>query len=855
MAHAAKISTLTDGLIQSITSPSDAHQLKQYREHALKAFKSQQHARVNQFDVQSRLGGLEEKFVVFNKDPLADALRTRLDELARTPSQWTPEILALLLALSDRPVQNTNLSILDPADGDRAAVPQLTWADIIADDPLNEEGIWDDVSFASDSDADYDSVSEDSVADHTVSTHPSSLADEDIAAFARSFIISKNDVSITTLQSTRQQLRPGVREGAMVDITAYQAIREALLLLHGLPTDLFMRNAHSEVSFRATYRTGTCSQTSLNQVMHSFATIGSRLDRLQIWSISAQTSPVVQRLQSSVLRELRKFRSSLSAIEQRFLTEANAVVSLIEVLSSVQHCVKPLYCLYTAIFKNDSSIEDWAVLDCLYQTVCELQLTGAEQADLILMTRIFLDCFEVYLLPVHVWMAEGRLRDKDQGFFVLPLNQSADLGSLWHSSVALSRNENGAINAPTFMLRAAPRVFNAGRAVMFLAALRGAACNNISCKGRKNIDVDSVLRLQDQGFLPFSGVLDDAIEQWVDDHQQQGIVSLRQVLLSQCGLNNTLDAIDHLFMARDGSVFQQFADELFARFDRQGLWSDRYVLTDLAQNTLGSTSFISEAAISARLLSNDDSPKSLYHVVIDYAVPVPVRNVIADLNICQQAFTAHLQAYRAEYLLMKTQSNLTTMKSQHDHRVSETLSLRHRLVWFTRSFRGYLGEVTAMSMRDLRVSIDRASDMDGMWDAYTQFQRNLEGRLLLDKKLRPLYQSLMSILDMCEDVARLWLHLSADGDKLAAIPIARRRRFRRSGGEGMSDESSDDETTEETSTQSRPLPSVRALLEDYERQLHFFIAGLRSLSRAGGEPAWTLLAERLHLGLQDMKKM
>jgi len=65
------------------------------------------------------------------------------------PNNSTPEVLHLLLELSDEPLNKTRLSDLD------ALVPpsppkELTWEDIIAEDPLEGE-IWDDVDFGAES--------------------------------------------------------------------------------------------------------------------------------------------------------------------------------------------------------------------------------------------------------------------------------------------------------------------------------------------------------------------------------------------------------------------------------------------------------------------------------------------------------------------------------------------------------------------------------------------------------------------------------------------------------------------------------------------------------------------------------
>lgn len=92
---------------------------------------------------------LEEKFRIYNRDDLASALRSRLSELPSLTDGFTPELLSLFLLISDRPLENSRLDDLDalvPAEEPKG----LTWADIIADDPLHGD-IWRDVDFGAES--------------------------------------------------------------------------------------------------------------------------------------------------------------------------------------------------------------------------------------------------------------------------------------------------------------------------------------------------------------------------------------------------------------------------------------------------------------------------------------------------------------------------------------------------------------------------------------------------------------------------------------------------------------------------------------------------------------------------------
>ena len=156
MAQNAKISGLTDELIQSILRHDPAANKQAYKhakEIASRNLRGHQYARTNQFDVTATFKGLDEKFRIKNRDDLADALQTRLQKLEGYTNKYKPEFLSLLLQLADRPLENTQveaLELLRPP----SPPPPLTWAEILEDDPYSDEDIWKDIDYGADSSGD-----------------------------------------------------------------------------------------------------------------------------------------------------------------------------------------------------------------------------------------------------------------------------------------------------------------------------------------------------------------------------------------------------------------------------------------------------------------------------------------------------------------------------------------------------------------------------------------------------------------------------------------------------------------------------------------------------------------------------
>jgi len=91
------------------------------------------------------INGSEEKFRVYNRDDPVDPLHSRIAKLPFSTSGFNPEILSIFFSLSDRPLQNleiSDLGLLVKPD----SLKELTWENIIADHPMGGE-IWKHIDF------------------------------------------------------------------------------------------------------------------------------------------------------------------------------------------------------------------------------------------------------------------------------------------------------------------------------------------------------------------------------------------------------------------------------------------------------------------------------------------------------------------------------------------------------------------------------------------------------------------------------------------------------------------------------------------------------------------------------------
>jgi gamma-tubulin complex component 5 len=218
-----------------------------------------------------------------------------------------------------------------------------------------------------------------------------------------------------------------------------------------------------------------------------------------------------------------------------------------------------------------------------------------------------------------------------------------------------------------------------------------------------------------------------------------------------------------------------------------------------------------------------------------------------------------LRLYRSQYLLNQQEWTLNIMATHSkDQRVKELLALRQHLSWFATTLKGYVCEVTSIVTRQLTVDLEATVDVDGIVAAFDTFRLNLASKLLQHENLAPIQGSILAILELYEDLALEWRDAVKQISNHAAQPTPRQlvvqQRFSALGDRPEIDETADltdDEDDEETHRQhdQKSVLSVPSLLKEYNRQLSFLLAGLRSVSRIEGEPAWIMLSERLSWGV------
>jgi len=875
MAHTAKVGALTDELIQSIVNfdpASNRHAYRHAKDIASRELRGHQYARTNPFDVTARLAGLDEKFRIKSRDDLADALQTRLQKLEGVTSKFKPDYLSLLLLLADRPLENTHVDALELLKPPSPS-PNLTWAEILADDPYSDEELWKDIDYANDSSGDEKAPKK---RRDTRST-PATSVDEDYTYNPEAHVLENEDGVVKELTELQFWNVIPNEDGSKNNITELHIIRETLYMLAGLRTSLYHIDGHQyNIRINPTYTLSHAMPATVDHLLSQFTNIGKEVNRLRQWAEKSSSTPLTQTFKAAVRKRLLEYDRALSQLQQRYLLpDAPISVSLLELHSNCQSMSVPILRLAQLVSDVEPRllVNPFSHLEALFDHITLAQVT-LEKDVFNYTSRIFFECLKTYLKPIKRWMENGELGTDDETFFVFANDRSSDAASLWHDRYVLRHDAQDTLRSPKFLQPTVKKIFNTGKSVIFLQMLgiRDTGLHNFNQEPR--LDHETVCGTSDAIPLsPFPELFHAAFEVWIRSKYSVASNILRQHIFEPGGLMRILVNFEFLYFGRNGSVFEDFANAVFHRMDagRRG-WNDRYVLTDLARGTFGTIlprSDIERLVVrSSRTKSQSKSVKALSAISIDFALPWPIQNIIqrSALPIYQQLFTFLLQIYRVQHLLRRVRP--TRLETLRRIRCAHAIRLQHRLTWFTIVLRSYLTEtVIFFTTHDMTTAMEKAQDIDEMSQIHVKYVAKLQERALLSKAITPICNAIVAMLDLGISFAQAIEAVSNATSKTDMSPTITNQRHQnlahaipirlvQNADSDAAGEDDDAAAGRDTATNQRilghnstlPLDKTLETIDaDFARLLPFITAGLRSVGRVGAEPMWEQLAERLEM--------
>ncbi|KAG9240536.1 Spc98 family-domain-containing protein [Calycina marina] len=888
MAHIAKLGALTDELVVLLTSTSP---------------------KANQFDVENRLDGLEEKLAVYNEDLLANALKKRRDALVGSDQKWVPEILHLLLELSDKPLSKSRLEDLDfnkelPPD----TGPNLRWEDLAAEDPLlRSNSVWKNVDFGAESseDDDFDDT-QSKLSELTEPTDDSNFVENFTSLLEESSI---KDAAIEDLKKIRKaqfwQKDPSVSGARLTTVkkpmSELQAIREVLFMLSGYPTSLFedVGDAPNGIIASTSYALKHVSIDGFQHVIRDLAKHWPSLKTLRSWVEKEQTIPLVQVLRNAIAARLDIFDMTLTDLQHKCVVmPGDVVVSLLQIQSDVNKNARPLLRLSRMVtdVSGGSQTHAFRYLEMLFDETCNYQLHGDDEMYSYFGT-LFFECFQVYLRPIRRWMEEGELMQNDKVFFISEVLSATDLGTLWKSKFKIRKTPAGVLHAPVFMHASACKIFTTGKSVVVLKLLNRFRHLSGSRNDEPLLNFNVVCSPLNFQLAPFSELFNMAIDNWVKSKHQFASLTLRKTLFESCNLHESLNAISSLYLLDDGAIAAQFVAPIFDKLDTlDPSWNDRHTVTEYAQSTFGILPCVASDHLQILIRSLPRkyeavekcrrSVKTLAVIEMKYMLSWPVQIILkpASKISYQKIFSFLVQIRRSSHILQRRRIVEDTLgRTNSTDERALYYYVRTRLLWFTQTLYNYLTAVVLEpNTRAMKLTLRDADDLDAMIIVHETYMKTILDQALLGSKLELIHMSILKILDQSiqlEDAQaanssetralksqqrdRMDLSMASLGLQTPAKSSKYAYSFRRST-RVRDAESSDDELNVDlsilTSTydEEDEVSFVEALWKiraDYDRLVRFVASGVRGAARAsGGEESksWDLFGEMLESGL-DIK--
>jgi gamma-tubulin complex component 5 len=822
----------------------------------LRGLRQHSFLRTNQFQVEDRLRGLDERLRVHSRDRLADALQESLDRLAACSNNFTPDALHFLLELSDQPVQKSRLADLESlGQTEKKSGQQLTWAEIAREDGWADDRLlWRNVSFEDSSDEEPDGVesTEDS-ADNDDDATESSLGSQRWRALQE--LITKPGQPSLLQQVKADQgwlhdSRPSEEqkgEANSVFLSEMQIIREALFMLGGLPTTVF----RPDCAAKPIYMIKNVPEMASKSLLNAFTSCGRQLQPLRRFVASRQDLILNRALQDAIRRRLNVMDRGLAAVQAKYISsDKDVVVSLLDTVEVVYSLAGPLHRLAELITNSfdgsDAHKEPFRYLELLFEGAENAQAIGSE-ADYKLFGNIFFECFDFYVRPLRTWMEEGRLTDKDETFFISENQEQAALHRLWEDQYRLVHKTDGTLNAPSFLRPAVMRIFATGKSVVALRKLGSFGAEQRSRPAGEPLLTFDAVCCADMDFAPFTELFQQSFEQWVHSKHHTVSKTLHNALFTTCGLAASLEALQQVYFMSNGASSSAFSRAVFGLMDDlEPLWRDQVTLTNLAREAWvhlpEADRLTAYADANASRLGDAAARASvrlgLSAVHVDYRLSWPILLVVDERSLhgYRSAFSLLLQFSRAEHCL-QTRKILTDV-DRWDDSLRHLWLVRSKLLWFTSTLRSYLTfEVLEPAVHQLRADLSNALDVDEMIEVHSAFMKKTLEAACLSPKLDPIRECFLDILDLAIRLQQEWVAVEAH-----------KRAISLSGNENTADGR---QIGIEPVFNKAYGGVVREIRNDFERHLRFICSGLRGIARATSNAAsakWDVLAEMLEDG-------
>lgn len=860
-----------------LPSTETSLQDRKLKDNFLRTIKNHTYARTNQFAVDEHLTGLEEKFQVLNLDDLAAKLYSCRIELRSHDDHWIPDVLDLLLHLSDNPAKNSRVD--DLATGRLAQqIPELlTWKEVEADDPIDrQDSIWKIPSY---SDLSSDEDEADSGALSSAATSPDRLINKALDGKLSARLLDDFDPSLRSSISQLDKTQFWRLPGPEVCLTEKQAIQEVLLMLQGIPTSIF-NILPQAIEPNPRYRLEHLNATASSSLLSEAALLGSQINSIRVWLHLRQESNVMQLIEDRIRESLSAIDLSFSTMQDRILQRlpSAGIESLFQVLHLARSTSLPLRNMLRILPLLPPS-DPVTALDTLFAFV-DSTYSCYDEKTLEIALPILIAAFQLYAKPIDTWISTGSIREDGVRLFISENPRPVERLTLWHNWVHITPDDETRI--PSLLKSAAKNILTIGKTTAFLAQLQPGS-GAVEAIDPLAVSAKEAFDLTQQSSTSFCAIFDMIVNRHLTAALANATAKLTMLLEENCGFSRLLDALEHVFLCKNGAVWQRFESRVFEQIDRcVEVWNDRFLCADALFDTFSSVECVDPELITVRsaytssrtMESRRRSVKILSALTVSYEVSWPIANVIRPGSIVSYQKIALLlsQLRRVKFSLERRAYFCTQNISLGAGHVQTTArALCFQLSFFINTVYNHLtGCVIDSLTSSARARL--SGTIDEMIAVHADYIATLEHGCLCSKRIQPLREALISAMDLCirftdivsSPLTRQGPHL--DDFEAGSFISAHSQRYRKRRRAAESESSSEEEETsdggdgystfilgEDTSI----LDELVRVKYDFRKHVAFLTAGLRGVARNSGETGdlFELLADALEGVLPQARRV
>lgn len=867
--------TLTIWLDQLSTSILEKHKheklnTRKLQDHFRKRVKRHNFGRTNQFEVENRLNGLEEKFQILSLNNLSDALRQRRIELRPFQNHWLPDVLDLFLHLSGNPAANQTLLELYRIPPRIGTPPPLRWKDLLADSPIDRnDKLWKIPDFRGADDSGYDEDFSSSIG-----TSISSPKGDRQRSTAQAEVETSKVLLALNLDNDHALLSLSRYQGAKYQqISETEFIRELLFFLRGYDTDSFI---HSAGNFSLEPQTRVCgiSGEALNHIVDDVLMVRQSLNRVVSWiSVQAEQSYMAA-MKHATERVVQDYNKSIDAMQQALIDcRSVTVASLPSTMSRIEVVAADLNTiarLLEMVGKGDSV----QCLETLYSSVRTSQLC-ADTGQFQCLMSVLIPALKMYIKPIIQWMGNGTLNKDTLPPFIETAADEFNPRKIWNQQFKVASTFQR--RQPNFLAETVDQILSCGKTSAFLHELRKrlpiAYSDPMSTTQFEVPTTGEIL-------LPFAHLFEQVWQQFVENCLHGLTTRLKQTLRTHCNFKETLDAIQQLYFPRNGLQMHDIELKIFYQVDRCiDSWNDRFQLKDMledafatsdAQTVVDSITIHSAYTSSRTMQSQRTSVKILSSLSFEYMLSWPLANIIDDASMTsyRRVALSLMQVRRAKYCLEQTgyisavSIPLGADATLADQTFAQVLAFT-LLTFVNTLFDSMMLSSIWPATEAMQTGIQEASTVDEMIQIHQNYIARLECSCLAAPRLKLLRQSLQSILDLCirfSDLVSNPMKIDQDGSDHEAssfISAKSRNKSLRMQQYGSDEDEDDDHDYSRglgdgyssfivLDGNTSIVKELRKVKAQYEKQVKFFVSGLRGVSKGGRDVAdLDILADRL----------